>query len=292
MTTAPSFTGAAMVAGVAGWPVAHSLSPLLHGAWIAAAGLDAVYAPFAIKPDDALDAFRAIGRLGLKGLNVTVPHKQVALEAADHVRPAAERVGAANLLSVTADGALVADNTDVQGFLHGLTRAEVAADGPAAILGAGGAARAVIVGLADAGCAEIRLVNRSADKAQALAELAAQLGVRAQVFSWDDAERALDDALLLVNATSLGMAGAAPLSLVLHGLRDDAAVYDLVYTPRETALLESARRRGLVAIEGLDMLIGQARPSFETFFGAPPPDDVDVRALLNGALEIRRTDRA
>lgn len=273
------------LAGVVGWPVSHSLSPTLHGAWLAALKLDAEYRAFAVPPDQATRAFRGLPGTRLAGVNVTVPHKETALAAADLVTDRARRIGAANLLTLDKDGRIRADNTDSLGFLDGLVRAGADAVGPAVVLGAGGAGRAVVVALAEAGCGDIRILNRTLDKAEALVELARSCGVaEASAHPWSDAARALDGARLLVNSTSLGMKGSAPLEIPdLSRLAGDAAVYDLVYVPRETELLRAARAAGLKAIEGLDMLIGQARPSFEAFFGVAPPLSVDARALLADA---------
>jgi shikimate dehydrogenase len=272
------------LAGVVGWPVAHSLSPTLHKAWIAAAGIEANYRAFALPPDGAAEALARLPETGLAGVNVTVPYKAIALEIASEATERAKRIGAANLLTVDARGRILADNTDALGFLDGLIRGGGDVMGAVAVLGAGGAARAVIVALADAGCREVRLVNRTAEKAQALVELAEASGMRASSLPWTDASRALSGAHLLVNATSLGMTGSPALpALDVSRLAEDAAVYDLVYAPRETALLTTARLQGLTGIEGLDMLIGQARPSFEAFFGRRPPETVDARALLAGA---------
>lgn len=270
------------VAGVVGWPVAHSLSPTLHGAWIAALGLDAAYKAFAVSPEDAPAALRSLPETGLAGVNVTVPHKATALQAADRVSQRAERIGVANLLTVMPRGEIQADNTDALGFLDGMARAGVDGRGPAVVLGAGGAARAVAVALAEAGCQDIRFLNRSVEKAQQLADLAKSCGIEETAARpWSDAADVLRGARLLVNATSLGMHGSQPLDVPdLLLLAEDAAVYDLVYAPRETELLKTAKACGRVAIEGLDMLIGQARPSFEAFFGVAPPESIDARALL------------
>ncbi len=271
-------------AGVVGWPVGHSLSPTLHRAWIAAAGLDADYGAFAVSPEEAARALTSLPESGLVGVNVTVPHKAAALAVAHDATGRAKRIGAANLLTVDAQGRVHADNTDALGFLDGLMRAGADAAGPVVVLGAGGAARAVTAAIADAGCDDVRLVNRTRARADELADLAQGLGMGAAAYDWAGASAALAGARLLVNATSLGMAGAPPLpSLELSRLAEDAAVYDLVYVPRETALLTAARLQGLTAIEGLDMLIGQARPSFEAFFNSAPPESVDARALLTGA---------
>jgi len=256
----------------------------MHNAWIAAADLDAVYIPFAIAPDTAEAAFRALPALGIAGLNVTVPHKETALRVADTVTERARIIGAANLLTVDRDGGLQADNTDALGFLYGLETSSADASGPCVMLGAGGAARAVVAALADAGCAQLRIVNRSADRAKDLAALAERLGLAVTTHSFDAVGEALKGARLLVNATSLGLKGGAPLDVSLDGLAPDAAVYDLIYTPLETPLLRDARAAGLTTIDGLHMLIGQARPSFEALFGVAPPADVDVRALLEAKL--------
>jgi shikimate dehydrogenase len=284
-TEGPEKLRPARVAGVVGWPVAHSLSPTLHGAWIAALGLDAAYKAFAVPPEDGLRALRTLRDSDLVGVNVTVPHKAAALAAADRMTKRAERIGVANLLTVDRYNEILADNTDGLGFLDGLMRAGADAVGPVVLLGAGGAARAVAVALAEAGCKELRVLNRSLGKADEIAELAGRCGVATTwARSWSDAFRVLEGARLLVNATSLGMQGTAPLDVPdLALLAPDAAVYDLVYAPRETELLKAAKARGLKAIEGLDMLIGQARPSFEAFFGVAPPESVDARALLAGA---------
>jgi len=288
-----NITGAARVAGVAGWPVAHSLSPTLHNTWIAAAKLDAIYVPFAIAPETASAAFRSLPALAIAGVNVTVPHKETALSVADVVTERARIIGAANLLTVDRDGGLRADNTDALGFLYGLEKSGADASGPCVILGAGGAARAVVAALADAGCAQLRIVNRSVERARDLAALAEQLGISATTHAFDAVGDAAKGARLLVNATSLGLKDGAPLDLpidiVLGGLAPGAAVYDLIYTPLETPLLRDARAAGLTAIDGLNMLIGQARPSFEALFGVAAPASVDARALLEAKLADAET---
>ncbi len=304
MTPNPSTNHpAARVAGVVGWPMAHSLSPTLHGAWIKACrdrdpSFEGVYRAFAVRPEHAENAFRSLPDSGLVGVNVTVPYKEVALRVLNeiaqtgkaHILGRARDIGAVNLIRVTPEGHLTGDNTDAVGFIEGLYQAGADDLGPAVILGAGGAARAVAVALASResglpNCEDVRVVNRTLDKATEIAQLAKSCGAKTVTANtWSDAGRALEGARLLVNATSLGMHGSAPLAIPdLSLLAPDAAVYDLVYVPRETELLKAARRQGLTAIEGLDMLIGQARPSFEAFFGVTPPDSVDARALLADA---------
>lgn len=283
--------GGTQVAGVAGWPVAHSLSPLLHRTWLEALGLDHVYAPFAVRPETAGEAFRHLRALGIVGVNVTIPLKAIALQAADQRSALAEAVGAANLLTVAADGALHAENTDVAGVAHALAEAgpRGAAD-MALVLGAGGAARAVLYALMQDGWRRVIVANRSEDRARALCEDAARwpFDARLEAIAWDARADALAEAGLIINATSLGMAGQPPLALDLTSARDDAVVFDSVYTPLETPLLAAARTHGLRTVDGLAMLIGQAIPSFEAFFGLAPPRDVDGR----GALVARLTERA
>lgn len=269
------------LAGVIGWPVAHSLSPALHTAWIEAAGLDASYVHLPVKPGDEAAAFRGLAALGLKGANVTLPHKEAALTLADHATALARRCGAANLLTV-AGGALTADNTDVKGFLAGLPTEGLSQDRPAVVMGAGGAARGVVVALVIAGWRAITVVNRSIEKAQALIAAVAAPDMSCVIRSspWEERAAALEDAGVLVNATSLGMTGKPELDLDLELLPNDALVYDVIYTPIRTELLKRAEARGNACVDGLDMLIGQARPSFEMLFGHPAPISVDARAVL------------
>lgn len=263
------------VAAVCGWPVAQSKSPLIHGFWLAALGLPGAYLRLALHPSEAAVAFRQLGRMGLAGANVTVPLKRLALAAADVVAPCAQDVGAANLL-LADGGRLVARNTDRDGFAAPL-RARGAQPETAVVIGAGGAARAVVAALRDLGVRRLTLVNRSAPPAEALAA------------GWPAARTlqlvpglSLPPADLLVNATSLGMTGQPPLDVRLDGLPAHALVYDLVYAPLETDLLRQARARGLATLDGLEMLVAQAAPAFEAFFGAAPPRgrDPELRALL------------
>ena len=270
-------TGAAMVAGVVGAPVTHSLSPLIHNAWIAAAGLDAVYAPFS-PPAAGIEAFIQGLRGGaVRGLNVTVPFKEPALAAATRPTERARRAGAANLLVFERSGDIVADNTDGEGLLAALAEQAPGFDvraGPAVILGAGGAARGAAAALAEAGAPEIRLVNRSQARAEALA---AAIGPSCRVA---EAASAFESAALIVNATTLGLGGGeGPPASFPAG----AVVLDMVYKPLRTRFLARAQAAGCRTVDGLAMLIGQAAPSFEAFFGAAPPS-LDVRALCLAAL--------
>jgi shikimate dehydrogenase len=274
-------TGAAMVAGIIGRPVTHSLSPALHNAWIEAAGLNAVYTPLA----PTADGFRALvdGLRGgvIRGVNVTIPFKEEALAAADHLSDRARLAGAANLLLFREDGTIHADNTDGLGMLGALAVQAPGFDpkaGPAVILGAGGAARGAAAALFLAGAPEIRIVNRTIDRAEALAR---DIGptVRAR-----PPEGALAGANLIVNATSLGLGGGAGPDIDLAAAPGTTVVLDMVYKPLRTVFLQRATGLGLRTVDGLEMLIRQAVPSFEAFFGQAPPAGVDVRALALSAI--------
>ncbi len=271
-----NISGGARIAGVIGWPVSHSRSPRIHNFWLRRYGIDGAYVPLAVAPSRLAPALRGLAALGFAGANVTVPHKQAVLDHLDEVDETAKRMGAVNTINVGADGALRGGNTDGSGFLENLrSGSDWRGDaGAAVVLGAGGAARAVSVALQDAGVSEIRIVNRTAERAQ---ELARTLGSPLVPVPWGDRAAALDGAALLVNATSLGMTGAAPLELVLDGLPVTAVVNDIVYAPLETKLLAAARARGNHAVDGLGMLLHQARDGFEGWFGHRPEIDGAVR---------------
>lgn len=264
-----TLSGGGAVAGVMGWPVAHSRSPRLHGFWLRAYGIDGAYVPLAVPPGGLERALRALPALGMKGCNVTLPHKEAALALADEADEAARRIGAANTVTVAADGSLRATNSDAFGFMANLeSRApDWRGDRPALILGAGGGARAALVALLDAGVPEVRIANRTGERAQALASA---FGTRARAVAWRERAPALEEAGLLVNATQLGMEGQAALEVALSPLAGDATVCDLVYAPLETALLRRARARRLAAVDGLGMLLHQARPGFAAWFGRWP----------------------
>ncbi|HXP30108.1 MAG TPA: shikimate dehydrogenase [Stellaceae bacterium] len=275
-----SITGAARLAGVMGWPVAHSRSPALHAFWLAEHGIDGAYVPLAVQPEHLSRALKALPLLGFAGCNLTLPHKEAALEAVDEVDVSARRAGAVNTVIVLPNGTLRGSNTDGFGFLENL-RAEVpgwsAASGPAVVLGAGGAARAIAAALIDAGAPEIRLINRTPARTAALAK---RLGGAIRGVAWEDRGPALADAKLVVNATSLGMSGQPVLDLALDALPRDAVVNDIVYVPLETALLAAARRRGNPAVDGLGMLLHQGRPGFAAWFGPLPEVTPRLRAAV------------
>jgi shikimate dehydrogenase len=276
-------TGAARLAGIMGWPVAHSRSPLLHGFWLHETGVDGAYLPLPVRPENIEPALRALPILGFRGCNLTIPHKQAALRVADRIDPLAQRIGAANTIVVAADGLLEASNTDAYGFRENLRDGVPDWNpmaGPAVVLGAGGSARAVVASLGDAGVGEIRLVNRTRSRAEAVVADLATTAARISIHSWDAASAVLDGAGLLVNTTSLGMAGEPPLELDLSLLPLSSPVIDIVYVPLETGLLKSAKRRGHAVVDGLGMLLHQGRPGFEAWFGA----EVQVSRALRSAI--------
>ena len=263
-------------AEVIGDPIAHSKSPLIHGFWLKALGLDGDYRRAHIKPDD-LPAYVAARRddPDWRGCNVTIPHKLAVMDLVDDPGGVRGTIGAMNTVVRQRDGSLIGTNTDAAGFYAPL--AELDLEGaPVVVIGAGGAARAVLFALARADVGAVTILNRSPLKAMGLL---ATFGLKGDVAGLD---AALPPAALLVNASSLGMTGQPPLDLDLSSLADDAIVYDLVYAPLRTGLLKAAEARGLDTIDGLDMLIGQAALAFELFFGTAPPEgrDEELRALL------------
>jgi len=275
-------TGKAKVAGIMGWPVGHSKSPRLHGYWLEKHGVDGAYIPLPVRPDDLEQALRALPVLGLAGCNLTIPHKEKALAVVDRLDAVARRIGAVNTVVVNADGSLEGRNTDSPGFLANL-KADgrwLPDTGPAVVLGAGGAARAVLVALIDAGVPDILLTNRTQERAEALAD---EFGRPVRAIAWAERESALAGAALLVNTTSLGMTGKPALDLRLDDLPDHALVNDIVYAPLETPLLAAARARGLAIVDGLGMLLHQGAPAFEAWFGLMPVVDDALRAHVLAA---------
>ncbi len=278
-------------AGVMGWPVAHSLSPVLHGHWLQRHAIAGSYEALPVEPEDLPAALGKLAENGFRGVNLTVPHKEAAMECVDAIDDTARQIGAVNTIIVGDDGALSATNTDAYGLIENIRASAAAAleakfDGrPAVLLGAGGAARAAVVGLADAGVAEIRIINRTIARAEALSDLAGNPGMAVSAHGWDDAAAALADAGLLINTSTLGMAGQPPLALDLARLPDDAVVNDIVYAPLETGLLASARARGNIVIDGLGMLLHQARAGFHAWFGVDPAVDDELRAAVLDARD-------
>lgn len=270
-------------AGVMGWPVDHSRSPALHGFWLKVLGIDGSYVRLPVKPEDLEKALRDLPQQGFAGVNLTVPHKETAMRIVDEISPEARRIGAINTVFVTADGRLRATNTDGYGFITSLKAGAPAFDpakGPAVVLGAGGAARAICVALQDAGVPEICIINRTLERAQ---NLAAALGGGFTTAPWNARAARLEGANLLVNTTTLGMKGQDPLEIDLALLPLAATVTDIVYVPLETPLLAAARARGNPVVDGLGMLLYQAQPGFEGWFGKRPDVTAELRAHVLAA---------
>ena len=266
------------LAGVIGSPIAHSKSPQLHGHWLKTYGLRGHYIPMDVGTDNLGQVLDALPNMGFIGVNITVPHKEKVMEFADLVTDRATLIGAANTLTFQKDGKLRADNTDGYGFFENLRQNAPNWDvtaGAAAIFGAGGAARAVIASLLDAGVPKILLSNRTRVRAEALQS---EFGKRIEVVEWVQAGNMLEDATTVVNTTSLGMLGKPPLRVPLDGLRKDAVVTDLVYAPLKTHLLAEAEKMGCTTVDGLGMLLHQAVPAFERWFGVRPEVDSATRA--------------
>lgn len=271
------------LAGVIGSPVAHSRSPALHGYWLKRYGIKGHYVPLDIAQADLPEALRMLPRLGFVGVNVTIPHKETILSLADIVTDRAALIGAANTLIFRKDGRIHADNTDGAGFIANLRQHAphwVPASGPAAVFGAGGAARAVVASLLEVGVPEVRIANRTRPRAEALRS---DFGARVTVHDWVQAANMLEDAVCVVNTTSLGMVGKAPFRVPLDALNPRALVTDLVYTPLRTDFLQLAEAMGCTVVDGLGMLLHQAAPGFERWFGHRPEVDDATRAAVLAA---------
>jgi shikimate dehydrogenase len=269
-----------LLAGLMGWPVMHSRSPKLHNYWLSQHGLAGTYVPLAIKAEGLRAALRALPALGFSGCNLTIPHKVAALDIVDRVDPVARRIGAVNTVIVAGDGSLEGRNTDAFGFVESVREAQPTwrADlGPIVVIGAGGGARAVLVSLIDQGAREIRLVNRTQARGEALAR---ELGGPIKTVAWEQRKAMLDGAAMLINTTSQGMVGEPPLDLALDTLPVSALVADIVYIPRETPLLAAARQRGNPVVNGLGMLLHQARAAFQAWFGIMPEVTPELRAMI------------
>ena len=266
------------LAGVIGSPIAHSKSPQIHGHWLKTLGLKGAYIPMHVAPSDLEQVVRTLPKMGFVGTNVTIPHKEAVIDIVDIITDRAAMIGAVNTLTFRADGKIQGDNTDGYGFLENLRSGAPDWDpkaGPAAIFGAGGAARAVIAALLDAGVPEILISNRTRVRADNLASV---FGARVTVYDWVKAGNMLDHAALLVNTTSLGMLGKPELRVPLDGLRAQTVVTDLVYAPLKTNLLQMAEHTGCATVDGLGMLLHQAVPGFERWFGTRPEIDRATRA--------------
>jgi shikimate dehydrogenase len=275
-----------ILAGVMGWPIAQSRSPILHNYWIEKYKLSGRYVPLAVRPERLPDAIRGLPALGFRGCNLTMPHKQYAMTMVDSLTETAKRIGAVNCIVVGEDGKLSGTNNDGNGYV--LSVQEVAPqwkpdDGPIAMLGAGGAARAIIVALLERGASEIRLINRTFDKAERLAK---EFGAAIRPIAWDKRGDAIGEVALLINATNQGMSGNPPLEISLDKLSSRTLVSDLIYVPPETPLLTAAKARGNVIINGLGMLLHQARPAFQAWFGVMPEITPDLRAAIMATFSL------
>jgi shikimate dehydrogenase len=272
-------------AGVIGWPISHSLSPYLHRFWLKEHSVHGEYLPVAVNAEKLEEFLKGLADNGWRGINITLPHKQAAMEFVDDLDPTARRIGAINTIIVKPNGSLKGTNTDGYGFLKNLqgfqSEWEVV-DEPVVVLGAGGAARAVLIALIESGSSEIRLVNRNQIRAE---DLAAEFNGPISVYNWSDRSAILSEARLLVNTTSLGMTGQAPLKIDLKKLPLRAVVNDIVYTPLETELLKNARLRGNRTVDGLGMLLHQARVGFSAWFGVDPEVSSSLRTHVLNAMK-------
>ena len=272
------------LAGIIGWPVAHSRSPSLHNYWLRKYGLNGAYVQLPVAPGMLAIAIPGLKALGFRGCNITLPHKVDALQLVDEVDATARRMGAMNTIVVQPDGSLKGFNNDGYGYIQSLLDAQPdwrADVGPITVLGAGGAARAVVHSLADRGAKEIRLLNRTDATAEALAT---EFGAPVKALPWADRHAALADVALLVNTTSQGMHGMPALDLDLSALPSHALVSDVIYVPLETPLLAAARLRGNPTVNGLGMLLNQARPAFHAGFGVMPEITPELRRVIEATL--------
>ena len=265
---------------VLGSPVAHSKSPLLHGFWLKQFGIQGHYVPIDVMAADLEQVLQTLPKMGFVGANVTLPHKEKILSIADQISDRAALIGAANTLVFQPDGKLYADNTDGYGFIENIRQHAPdwqAKDGPALVLGAGGAARAIVSALLEAGAPEVRISNRTRARAD---QIKSDFGGRVGVVDWVKAGAEIEYAHTLVNTTSLGMIGKSALTISLDKLNPETLVTDIVYSPLETELLRAARSKGCRVVDGLGMLIHQAVPGFQRWFGQKPVVDQAIRDIL------------
>ncbi len=268
------------LAGIIGFPVGHTKSPRLHGHWLKRYGINGYYVPVSLSQPDFEKGLRSLHLLGFRGVNVTIPHKVSAISIADAVTDRAALIGAANMLTFRPDGTIRADNTDGYGFIQNIKQTcpdWKATSGPALVLGAGGSARAVVSALLSDGAPEVRLANRTRARAEALKE---HFGARVHPIDWNRASDAMDGAATIVNTTSLGMVGQPEMKVSIAAAAESAVVADIVYAPLETPFLATARARGLRCVDGLGMLLHQAVPGFEAWFGVRPDVDDDLRRAV------------
>lgn len=272
------------LAGVMGWPVMHSRSPMLHNYWFKKHGLAGTYVPLAIRPEGLAAALRALHPLGFAGCNLTIPHKQQAMTIVDEVDEVAKRIGAISCVVVHPDARLSGSNNDCYGFIHNIKQEQPswrANAGPAVVIGAGGGSRAVCYSLAQEGAKEIRLLNRSFERAQAIAH---EFGGPITALPWAQRHDALDGAAMVVNTTSQGMVGQPALDINLDKLPTTALAADIIYIPLETPFLAAARKRGNRTVNGLGMLLHQGRPAWKAWFGIEPDVTTELRAMVERTI--------
>ncbi|MEM8572076.1 MAG: shikimate dehydrogenase [Pseudomonadota bacterium] len=270
------------LAGVIGWPINHTRSPRMHDFWLKRYQIPGHYVPLAVSSEGLEEALRAMALLGFRGVNVTLPHKERVLELASSVSETARRIGAANTLTFREDGSFHAENTDAYGFSQNILQQfpDWKPDaGPALVIGAGGASRAIVQALIDARVPEIRIANRTQSRAEALAS---HFGPCVSAIGWSDLARGVDGAVTVVNATSMGMNGNTPLTVDLHGACPEAIIADIIYEPLRTPFLEGAAAQGFRTVDGLGMLLHQGRHGFESWFGEAPVVDEDLRVYVMG----------
>jgi shikimate dehydrogenase len=273
-----------LLAGVMGWPVMHSRSPLLHNYWFKQHGLAGTYVPLAIRPEGLASGLRALHPLGFSGCNLTIPHKQQAMKVVDEVDELAKAIGAISCVVVGPDGSLAGTNNDCYGFIHNLRQSQPgwrADAGPVAVIGAGGGSRAVCYGLAQEGAREIRLVNRSFARAKGIADA---FGDPIRALPWEQRHAALEGAAMVVNTTSCGMVGQPALDLNLDELPKTALAADIIYIPLETPFLAAARSRGNPTVNGLGMLLHQGRPAWKAWFGIEPEVTAELKAMVERTI--------
>jgi shikimate dehydrogenase len=273
-----------LLAGVMGWPVMHSRSPMMHNYWFTKHGLAGTYVPLAIRPENLTAALRGLPPLGFAGVNVTIPHKQEAMKIIDEVDALARSIGAVSCIVVRPDGSLAGTNNDCYGFIHAVKQEQPgwrADAGPIVVIGAGGGSRAVCYGLAREGAREIRLVNRTLDRAR---EIEREFGAPIKALRWEDRHDALEGAAMVVNTTSQGMVGNPALEIRLDKLPKSALAADIIYIPLETPFLAAARARGNRTINGLGMLLNQGRPAWKAWFGIEPEVTAELRAMVEKTI--------
>ena len=273
-----------LLAGVMGWPVMHSRSPMMHNYWFKKHGLAGTYVPLAIRPEHLFAALRGLHPLGFAGVNVTIPHKQEAMKMVHEVDTLAKSIGAISCVIVRSDGSLAGTNNDCYGFIHAVRQEQPgwqADAGPVVVIGAGGGSRAVCYGLAQEGAREIRVVNRTLARAKGIAQ---EFGGPIRALPWEQRHEVLEGAAMVVNTTSCGMVGQPALDIELDKLPQSALVADIIYIPLETPFLAAARRRGNSTINGLGMLLNQGRPAWKAWFGIEPEVTAELRAIVEKTI--------